>query len=130
MQHFASGSLSSERLTGFRARSSRATIAPGGAMKKLFLLAGLAVLGCSRISSNLDATPTNDLPNPYRAIIPWGTLPEGHAWGALNAGWVDNDGKSLWVADRCGANPDVPPGESAFLYDSCAGSDWAPVHKL
>jgi DNA-binding beta-propeller fold protein YncE len=43
---------------------------------------------------------------------------------------VDNDGASLWVVDRCGANPDVPPGESPFLYDSCAGSDRAPVHKL
>ncbi|HTQ73615.1 MAG TPA: peptidyl-alpha-hydroxyglycine alpha-amidating lyase family protein [Burkholderiales bacterium] len=99
-------------------------------MKRLVSFAALAILGCTGVSSNLDATPTNDLPDPYRAIIPWGTLPEGHAWGALNAVWVDNDGKSLWVADRCGANPDVPPGESPFLYDTCAGSDWAPVHKL
>jgi len=98
--------------------------------KPLALFAFAALSGCTGVSSNLDATPTNDLPNPYRAIIPWGTLPEGHAWGALNAVAVDNDGVSLWVADRCGANPDVPPGESAFRYDSCAGSDWAPVHKL
>ena len=99
-------------------------------MKRLFVLAAAAVLGCTRISSNLDATPANDLPDPYRAIIPWGKLPEGRAWGALSAVAVDNDGRSLWVADRCGANPDVPPGESPFMYDSCAGSDWAPVHKL
>jgi hypothetical protein len=82
------------------------------------------------IVSNLDTTPTNDLPNPYRTVAPWGKLPEGHKWGALNAVWVDNDGRSLWVADRCGENPEVPPGESPFLYDSCAGSDWPPVHKL
>jgi len=92
----------------------------------LFALAACA----GAIVSNLDTTPTNDLPNPYRTVAPWGELPEGHKWGALNGVWVDNDGRSLWVVDRCGANPDVPPGESAFLYDSCAGSGWAPVHKL
>src|SRR5262245_7159042 len=103
-------------------------------MKRSLLLAAIAafvvVVGCAGLVSNLDTTPTNDLPNPYRAVAPWGKLPEGRAWGALNGVWVDNDGQSLWVVDRCGANPDVPPGESAFQYDSCAGSDWAPVHKL
>lgn len=78
-----------------------------------------------------DGKPTNDLPNPYRSEIPWGKLPASHAkWGALNAVAVDRDGHSLWVADRCGANPEVPPGVNPFTYDSCAGSDWPPVHKL
>src|SRR5690348_9293446 len=102
-------------------------------MRKIAVLAVIpAVLAAcaGAVVSNLDATPTNELPNPYRTIAPWGTLPQGHAWGALNGVAVDNDGVSLWVADRCGANPDVPPGESAFQYDTCAGSDWAPVHKL
>jgi len=94
-------------------------------------LAALAIAGCTSLSSNLDTTPTNDLPNPYRTVAPWGKLPADHAkWGALNGVYVDNDGRSLWVVDRCGANPDVPPGESPFQYDSCAGSSWAPVHKL
>jgi DNA-binding beta-propeller fold protein YncE len=90
------------------------------------------LIGCAGPSlvSNLDSTATNDLPNPFKTIAPWGTLPQGHAWGALNAVAVDADGQSLWVADRCGANPDVPPGESAYFYDTCAGSDWAPVHKI
>jgi hypothetical protein len=100
-------------------------------LKKLLAPAVLAALfGCKEVSSNLDTTPTNDLPDPYRAVVPWGKLPEGHAWGALSAVAVDNDGRSLWVADRCGESPDAPAGESPFLYDSCAGSDWAPVHKL
>ncbi len=81
--------------------------------------------------SNLDTTPTNDLPNPYRSVSPWGNLPADHGkWGAFNGVAIDNDGRSVWVVDRCGANPDVPPGESPFQYDSCAGSSWAPVHKL
>ncbi len=43
---------------------------------------------------------------------------------------IDNDGVSVWVADRCGANPDVPPGASPVAYDSCAGSKLAPVMKF
>jgi sugar lactone lactonase YvrE len=101
-------------------------------MNRSSLLVAAALFGCAGPGpvSNLDATPTNDLPDPYRTAAPWGKLPQGHAWGALNAVAVDADGVSLWVADRCGAYPDVPPGESAFLYDTCAGSSWAPVHKL
>jgi hypothetical protein len=91
----------------------------------------LLVVGCAGIApTNTETTPTNDLPNPYRSVSPWGQMPDGRAWGALNAVWVDNDGRSLWVADRCGASSDVPAGESAFQYDSCAGSMRAPVHKL
>jgi DNA-binding beta-propeller fold protein YncE len=103
-------------------------------MRKITVLAAASALlaACAGpgVVSNLDSTPTNDLPNPYRTIAPWGTLPQGRAWGALNGVAVDNDGASLWVVDRCGANPDVPPGESAFQYDTCAGSDWPPIHKL
>jgi len=101
-------------------------------MNRSHLLVAAALFGCAGPGpvSNLDSTPTNDLPDPTLAVAPWGKLPEGHAWGALNAVAVDADGVSLWVADRCGANPDVPPGESAFLYDTCAGSSWAPVHKV
>src|SRR5450432_3531069 len=77
-----------------------------------------------------DIQPTNDLPNPYQTIAPWGKLPEGRKWGALNGVAIDNDGESVWVADRCGANPDIPPGASPFSYDSCAGSTLAPVLRL
>ena len=61
---------------------------------------------------------------------PWGKLPDGRKWGALNAVAIDNDGESVWVADRCGANPDTPPGASAFQYDSCAGSTLPPILKF
>jgi DNA-binding beta-propeller fold protein YncE len=95
----------------------------------LSLIFGL-VTACATPAWKWDGTPTNDLPSPYRSAAPWGKLPEGHKWGALNGVAVDNDGRSIWVVDRCGANPDVPPGASPFTYDSCAGSSWAPVHKL
>jgi DNA-binding beta-propeller fold protein YncE len=78
-----------------------------------------------------DGKPVNELPSPYKTVAPWGRLPVSHPkWGALNGVAVDNDGSALWVVDRCGANPDVPAGANPFTYDSCAGSSWAPVHKL
>jgi hypothetical protein len=74
--------------------------------------------------------PVNDLPNPYTSVAPWGKLPQGRTWGALSAVAIDNDGESVWVADRCGANPDTPPGGFAFQFDSCAGSNLPPVLKF
>ena len=97
-------------------------IAAKQALLSAVIAAAAGCAGVAGITSHLDTTPTNDLPNPYRSVSPWGKLPEGRKWGALNGVAVDNDGRSLWVVDRCGANPDVPPGASAFQYDSCAGA--------
>jgi hypothetical protein len=95
----------------------------------IVMIAAMTLYGASACAqSNLQ--PTNDLPNPYRTIAPWGDLPDGRTWGALNAVAIDNDGESVWVASRCGANPDIPPGESPYTYDSCAGSTAAPVMKF
>jgi sugar lactone lactonase YvrE len=58
--------------------------------------------------------PVNDLPNPYRTIEGWARMPEGRTWGSTSAVEIDKDGKSIWVAERCGAN-------------SCAGSSLDPV---
>lgn len=99
-----------------------------------FLLRGAALLAAllasGAASAQDDPAPTNDLPKPYTTIAPWGDLPEGRRWGALNAVAIDNDGQSLWVADRCGANPDTPAGASPFMYDSCAYSPLPPVLKF
>jgi sugar lactone lactonase YvrE len=56
----------------------------------------------------------NSQPNPYRTIDRWGTLPQGRTWGSTAGVEIDRDGKSVWVAERCGANscadkPDVDP---------------------
>ena len=87
-------------------------------------------LCCAVASAQSSPQPTNDLPNPYRTVAPWGHLPSGKPWGALNAVAIDNDGESVWVASRCGAYPDIPAGESPYTYDSCAGSAVAPVMKF
>ncbi|MEP6730072.1 MAG: peptidyl-alpha-hydroxyglycine alpha-amidating lyase family protein [bacterium] len=58
--------------------------------------------------------PNNDKPNPYRTIEGWAKMPEGRPWGSTSAVDIDADGKSIWVAERCGAN-------------SCVGSNLPTV---
>ena len=98
----------------------------------LQLIAAVVILGAVHegLHAKDDPEPRNDLPNPYRSVAPWGKIPEGRTWGALNAVAIDNDGESIWVATRCGENPDAPPGAPPFGYDSCAGSTVAPILKL
>ena len=50
------------------------------------------------------AQPTNDAPNNYTTIKDYFKLPEGRTWGSTSAVDIDKDGKSIWVAERCGAN--------------------------
>ncbi len=56
----------------------------------------------------------NDAPNPYETVEGWAKLPADRPWGATSSVYPANDGKHIWVADRCGAN-------------SCLGSDLDPV---
>ena len=46
--------------------------------------------------------PNNDLPNPYQSIDGWAKMPVGRHWGATSSIDVDPDGKSIWIAERCG----------------------------
>jgi sugar lactone lactonase YvrE len=63
------------------------------------------------------AQTANDAPNPYRAVENWARMPEERMWGSTSAVDIDPDGRSVWVAERCGAN-------------SCAGSDLPVVLKF
>jgi DNA-binding beta-propeller fold protein YncE len=49
------------------------------------------------------AAPT-DGPNPYETIEGFFKMPEGRTWGSTSAVDVAPDGKTIWVAERCGAN--------------------------
>ena len=49
-------------------------------------------------------TPTNDAPNPFKTVEGYFKMPEGRTWGATSAVEIDRDGRSIWVAERCGAN--------------------------
>jgi DNA-binding beta-propeller fold protein YncE len=59
----------------------------------------------------------NAQPNPYRLVANWAQIPAGRTWGSASAIDVDVDGKSIWVAERCGAN-------------SCLGSNLPMVFKF
>jgi len=61
--------------------------------------------------------PVNDPPNPYQTIEGWAKMPEGRTWGSTSAVDIAPDGKSIWVAERCGGN-------------SCAGSNLPVVLKF
>jgi DNA-binding beta-propeller fold protein YncE len=48
--------------------------------------------------------PTNNAPNPYQTVDNYFKLPEGRTWGSTSAVDVAPDGKTIWIAERCGAN--------------------------
>jgi len=49
-------------------------------------------------------TPVNEASNPYRTIENFFKMPAGRTWGSTSAVEIDRDGRSIWVAERCGAN--------------------------
>jgi len=63
-----------------------------------------ALLSSAAIVAQRDSGPTNDLPNPYQSIEGAFTLPEGRVWGSTSAVEIGKDGRSVWVAERCGVN--------------------------
>jgi DNA-binding beta-propeller fold protein YncE len=75
----------------------------------------LAAAGSGGAQSSM--TPINDAPNPYKTIEGWARLPDGRAWGSTSAVAIGPDGKSVWVAERCGAN-------------ACAGSPLPSVYRF
>jgi quercetin dioxygenase-like cupin family protein len=48
--------------------------------------------------------PVNDMPNPFKTAEGWAKMPAGRTWGSTSAVDIDRDGRSVWVAERCGAN--------------------------
>jgi len=56
----------------------------------------------------------NSAPNPYETIEGWAELPDNRTWGSTSAIYPTNDGRHIWVAERCGTN-------------LCVGSDVDPV---
>jgi sugar lactone lactonase YvrE len=81
-------------------------------------MARMIAIGVALLSAAVAAQqPTNDLPNPYETVADHFKMPQGRTWGATSAVDIDPDGRSIWVAERCGAN-------------SCLGSDLPVVLKF
>ena len=74
-------------------------------MQLALLIPALAAAALSRPVAAQSATkPTNDAPNPYNTVSDYFKLPAGRTWGPTSAVEIDKDGKSIWVAERCGTN--------------------------
>ena len=102
-------------------QSNRSTISLG-----FGTVAALTIIGLAWAQT---AAPTNSLPNPYRSIEGWAKMPEGRVWGSTSGVDVDRDGKSIWVAERCGvfaAPSQMKPG----MPFACDGSKLDPILKF
>jgi sugar lactone lactonase YvrE len=74
-------------------------------MQLALLIPALAAAAFSEPVAAQSATkPTNDAPNPYTTVSDYFKLPAGRTWGSTSAVEIDKDGKSIWVAERCGTN--------------------------
>jgi len=74
-------------------------------MQYALLFPVLAATALSGPAAAQTATkPTNDAPNPYNTVSDYFKLPAGRTWGSTSAVEIDKDGKSIWVAERCGTN--------------------------
>jgi sugar lactone lactonase YvrE len=58
--------------------------------------------------------PTNNLPNPYTPVENHFKLPAGRTWGSTSAVDIDKDGRSIWIAERCGQNSCADPQTGAM----------------
>jgi sugar lactone lactonase YvrE len=98
-------------------------------MRVAFGIGLIAILAIGGLSAAQTGTPTNSLPNPYRSIENWGTLPDGRKWGSTSAVGIDPDGTSVWVGERCGEYrppSQIDPGQPF----ACAGSNLDPILKF
>jgi DNA-binding beta-propeller fold protein YncE len=89
----------------------------------------ISALGIGGFSFAQTAMPTNLASNPYRSFDNWAKMPGGRTWGSTSGVDIDPDGKSVWVAERCGAYAppsQFKPGEPF----ACDGSSLDPILKF
>ncbi len=94
-----------------------------------FALGAVVTLTVVGLAGAETSAPTNSLPNLYRSIENWAKMPEGRVWGSTSGVDVDRDGKSIWVAERCGkfAPPSqMKPGQPF----ACDGSSLDPILRF
>ncbi len=74
------------------------------AWRGLALAGAISVTQAGAAAAQATMAPVNDAPNPYSTVENYFKLPEGRPWGSTSAVDIDADGKSIWVAERCGQN--------------------------
>ena len=78
------------------------------------MTAAITIAG-TQISGQTTGQPTNDSPNPYQTIANHFKMPDGRTWGSTSAVEIDKDGRSIWVAERCGVNSCLDPKTGQIL---------------
>jgi streptogramin lyase len=70
------------------------------------VFAAIVAVAAVRLAAQgqVSPSPTNDAPSPYEAVSDYFKMPDGRTWGSTSAVDIDKDGRSIWVAERCGAN--------------------------
>jgi sugar lactone lactonase YvrE len=81
----------------------------------------LSILIAAAALTAADPIP-NSQPDPYSLGMSWGKLPEGRMWGSTSAVDIDRDGKSIWVAERCGANSCEGKNDPSILKFDASGN--------
>jgi len=89
----------------------------------VMLAIGLLALAASRPTyAQGNLLPTNDRPNPYTRIHPWGELPEGtREWAAVSGAEPGPDG-NIYVVHRCFQNSCATRPEPPILEFDPEGS--------
>jgi DNA-binding beta-propeller fold protein YncE/tetratricopeptide (TPR) repeat protein len=65
----------------------------------------LLTVVCVLAAGPARVAPAQTLPNPYHvADTAFGQLPDGRSYGAVSAIYPGPDGRTIWVAERCGQN--------------------------
>ena len=92
---------------------------------KLFVSLSLFMTGTLVFGQN-NVEAVNDLPNPYQIVTGFFNIPAGREWGASSSIDVDPDGKSIWIAERCGSDSI----RAQYPIRGCAESDLPVVLKF
>src|SRR5262245_45720686 len=98
-----------------------------GAFMRYVKYALIAALAVAPVVAQ-DVQPTNDAPNPFNTVKDYFKLPNGRTWGSTSAVDIDRDGKSIWVAERCG--PFTPQGNGCIDRATGKMSDLPSVMKF
>ena len=87
------------------------------------ILTACAASGAARAQTK---EPVNTLPDPYRPVENWAKMPAGRIWGSTSGVDIDPDGRSVWVAERCGAFA-PPTAMKPGVPFACDGSSLDPI---
>jgi sugar lactone lactonase YvrE len=85
------------------------------------------VLADAAVPARTQIEPTNSAPNPYQTIEGWAKMPQGREWGSTSAVEIDKDGKSIWVAERCGKGSD---GRALNRCLNRQTGEWSPFDSV